>query len=161
MPHPEAGPLREDGRALVADAVEDGGGERLVAVEDVDPVRVAEVAGEHHAAGLVAGADELEEQVGAARVGGQVPELVHDEQVRCPVLLHGGGDAALRLRLGQFVDDVHCLAEEDGEAADAGLVAEGDGQVGLARAGRADERDVPLLPDEVEPEQILVIMHNA
>ena len=145
----------------MAHAVEDGGGERLVAVEDVDPVLVSEVAGDHHAAGLVAGADELEEEVGAARVGGEVPELVHDEEVRGPVLLHGGGDAAFGLGLGEVVHDVHGLPEEDGEAADAGLVAEGDGQVGLARAGRADERDVPLLPDEVEPEQILVIMHNA
>ena len=109
VPHPEARPLREDGRALVAHAVEDGGGERLVAVEDVDPVLVSEVAGDHHAAGLVAGADELEEEVGPARVRGEVPELVHDEELRGPVLFHGGGDASLGLRGGQCCQVVKCL----------------------------------------------------
>ena len=54
-------------------------GNRPVA-EDLPPAPEALVAGQEQRTPLVAPADELEEEVGAVAVDGQVPDLIDDEQ---------------------------------------------------------------------------------
>ena len=62
--------------------VEQGGGDDGVA-EQLAPFREAAIGGGDHGALLVAGVDELEEQIGAVGVDGDVADLVDDGQRAC------------------------------------------------------------------------------
>ena len=64
---------------MVQEAVEDGGGQGGVAIEDLRPVLEHAVGGDRDGALLVAVADDLKQQVGAGFVDGQIPELIEDE----------------------------------------------------------------------------------
>ena len=66
---------------VVEQSVEDGRCEDLVA-EDRAPLGDELVGGDEHAALLVAARDEPKEEMRAALLEGQVPELVEDEQLR-------------------------------------------------------------------------------
>src|SRR5262249_18260153 len=74
----EALALNDDGIDVVEDAVEDGGGERAVVVEDLRPVLVGTIGGDDHRRALVALADDLKQQIGTVLVDRQVAELVDD-----------------------------------------------------------------------------------
>ena len=78
--HAEAGAFEHDGVAVVEEAVEHGGGDGGVAVEDGGPLFEGLVGGQDDGAAFVAGADDLEEQVGPALVDGQVADFIKDEQ---------------------------------------------------------------------------------
>ena len=54
----------------------------------------------------------------------------------------------------EVVERIDGGGEEHGVAALAGLVAQGDGEVGLAGAARPEEGDAGLLLDEAQPEQV-------
>src|SRR5262249_21130327 len=82
------------GDGVVEDAVQDRGGDDPVA-EDLSPAPKALVTGQDHGAALVAAADELEEQVGALAVDGQITNLIHDEQAGHGVQLQLVVQAAL------------------------------------------------------------------
>ena len=66
---------------MVEKAVEDGGGNGAVAVEDCGPLLEGFVGGEHDGAALVALADDLEEEVRAALIDGEVANLIEDKDV--------------------------------------------------------------------------------
>ena len=68
--HAVAGAFEDDGLAVVEEAVEDGGGDGGVAVEDAGPLLVGFVGGQDDGAAFVAGADHLEERVGSVLVDG-------------------------------------------------------------------------------------------
>src|SRR5262252_1025599 len=72
--------LDDHGVDVVQDAVEDGGGKRAVVVEDLRPVLVGTVGGDHHRRAFVAPADDLEQQIGAVLVDRQIAKLVDDQQ---------------------------------------------------------------------------------
>ncbi len=55
------------------EAVEDGGGDAGVVVEDRRPVFVGLIGGDDDGAALVALADDLKEQIGSNFVQGQIP----------------------------------------------------------------------------------------
>jgi hypothetical protein len=59
------------------DAIKNGGGQSVAVVEDLRPVFVSAVRGDHHWGALVAPAHDLEQQAGA--IDGQVTEFVEDE----------------------------------------------------------------------------------
>ena len=61
---------------MVQQAVEHGGGEGGVVVEDLRPLAVHAVGGDDGGAVLVALAEDLEQQVGAGLVDGQVAQFV-------------------------------------------------------------------------------------
>ena len=65
---------------MVQEAVEDGGGQGGVVVEERGPLFEGFVGGQDDGAAFVAGADDLEEQVGALLVDGQVADFVEDQQ---------------------------------------------------------------------------------
>ena len=67
--------------AVVQEAIKDGGGDHLVA-EDLAPLRDHLVCREQDAAAFVATRDELEEEVRAALLEGQIAQLVDDEELR-------------------------------------------------------------------------------
>jgi hypothetical protein len=74
--HAEACAFDKDDFGVVEKAVEDGGGNGAVAVEDWGPLLEGFVGGEHDGAALVALADDLEKEVSAALVDGKIAELV-------------------------------------------------------------------------------------
>jgi hypothetical protein len=116
------------------DAVEDGGGEGAVVVEDLRPVFVGAVGGDDHGGALVTLADDLEQQVGAVLVDGQVAEFVDDEKGGLEIAGKFALEAAGGLGGGQRVDDVYGGGEEDGVSIQAGGVAQRDRQMRLAEA---------------------------
>jgi hypothetical protein len=59
--HAEALAFDDDRVGVVQDAVKDGGGQRAVVVEDLGPMFVGAVGGDHHRCALVALADDLEQ----------------------------------------------------------------------------------------------------
>jgi hypothetical protein len=65
---------------VVQEAVEDGGGEDLVAGEDLGPVADVLVRGEDDRAFLVAGADQSEEEIRFLSVQGTEADLVDDKE---------------------------------------------------------------------------------
>ncbi len=77
--HAIAGALDDDGFGVVEEAVEDGGGDGAVVVEDGGPLLEGLVGGEDDGAAFVALADDLEEEVGAVLVDGQIANLVEDQ----------------------------------------------------------------------------------
>ena len=85
--HAVAFAFDDDGFGVVEDAVEEGGGEGGVVVEDGGPVFEGLVGGQDDRAAFVALADDLEEQVGAALVDGQIAQFVDDQQIGAGVLL--------------------------------------------------------------------------
>ena len=72
-------PLNDDGFSMMQEPVEHGAGQRAVVVEDFGPVFIGLVGGQQDRALLVALADDLEEQVGADLVDGQVAQFIHRE----------------------------------------------------------------------------------
>ena len=74
--HAEAFALDDDGLRVVQQTVEHGGRERGVVVEDFGPFAVDAIGGDDGGAALVALADDLEQQVGADFVDGQVAEFI-------------------------------------------------------------------------------------
>ena len=77
--HTEALAVDDDRIGMVQDAIEDRGGQCTVVVEDLRPVLVDAVGGDHHRGALVALADNLEQQVRAMLVDRKVSELIDDQ----------------------------------------------------------------------------------
>ena len=93
-----AGAFEDDGVAVVEQAVEDGGGNGGVAVEDGGPLFEGFVGGQDDGTAFVAGADDLEEEIGSALVDGEVADFVEDKQ-------RGGGVFAQLGFEGAFVSE--------------------------------------------------------
>ena len=129
----------------VQQAVEQRGGDDRIA-EDLSPFGEAAVRGQDYRAFLVAGVDELEEQVRAcggppAPGDGQVADLVDDQQGCAGMMGNLLCEPPLALGDGETVDDLG-----EGGAADApsglyGGDTESAGQMALAGTGRAEKVD--------------------
>ena len=134
---------------MVQQAVKQGRGHDVVA-EDGAPVLEAAIGGEHGGAFLVAGIDQLEEQVGAAGFDRQVADLIDDQQGDpvniAQARLEGPGAFGLGERGNEFGQgrEIDALMGLDG------VHPQGDGQVALADAGRAEQVDSLAAVDEAE-----------
>src|SRR5690349_13907799 len=148
----EALAFDDDGIDVMQDAIEDRGGQGAVIVEDLRPVLVGAVGGDHHRSSFVALADDLEQQVGAMLVDGKISELVDDQQVGLEIAADLTLQPAGGLGCGQGVDDVDGGGEENGVAADAGGVTKSQGDMGFAEANIADEDDVGVGSDKGQTE---------
>ena len=140
---------------MVEETVEDGGSDAAVVVEDRRPQLVGLVGGQDDRASLVALADDLEEEIGTGLVEGQVSKLVHAEQVRGDVLPELGLEPLGGLGGDQVVDGVDRGGEQDGVAALAGLVAQGDRKMGFPESYAAYEHGVGFFVEEAQPEEVL------
>ena len=140
---------------MVEEAVENGGGDGAIAVEDGRPLLEGFVGGEDNGAAFVALAQDLEEQVGAALIDGQVAEFIEDEQSRGKIAFEFGLESAVDLSGAQGVDDIDGVGEEDAVALLAGAVAEGGGEMGFAEADQAEEDDIGFFLDEAQAEEVL------
>ena len=135
--------------AWVQQAVQQGGGHDDV-TEDGAPVLEAAIGGKDGGALLVAGIDQLEEQVGAARLDRQVAHLIDDEQGDpvdvAQARLEGTGAFGLGERSNEFGQgrEIDALMGLDGGD------PQGDGQMALADPGRAEQVDGLATVDEAE-----------
>jgi hypothetical protein len=80
-------PLDNDSFGMVKHAIQDCRGERAVVIEDGRPMLENLVGGEHDGAALVTLADDLEEQIGAMLVNGDVAKFVNDQDGGPQILL--------------------------------------------------------------------------
>src|SRR5215472_11920205 len=111
------------------DAIEDGGGQGAVVVEDLRPVFVGAVGGDHHRGALVALADDLEQQVGAVLIDREVAELVDNQHGGLEVTLELALEAASGLGRRKSVDDIYGGGEQHRVSIQAGGVAESNRQM--------------------------------
>ena len=153
--HTEACAFDKDDFGVVEKAVEDGGGNGAVAVEDGGPLLEGFVGGEHDGAALVALADDLEEEVGAALIDGKVADLIKDEDGWGEIFAQFGFEGAFVLGGGEGVDHVDSVGEENGFSAQACGVTKGRGEMGFSDADQAEENDVGFVFDELETEEVL------
>jgi len=96
---------------VVEHAVENGGGDGDIAIEDVCPFLEGLVGNDDGGAALIAVAEDLEEQVGAELVDGQVPEFIDQKDFRACVVLEASLEPIRGLGPRQGVDDVHRRGE--------------------------------------------------
>jgi len=144
-----------DDMAVVEQAVEHGGGQNAIAGEGLVPRPEAEVGG-HDGRGLfIAGGDDLEEQMGLLALQREVADLGDDQQAVAAQGSEGVGQPPVSLRLLDFQDQIGGGGELGLDPGIGCLVADGDGQVGLADAGWAEENRVLLARDEGERGQLL------
>lgn len=147
MLHPLARPVELDEPAVVHDAVDERGGELVVAEHD-SPFGELDVGGDHQAPLLVAVAQHLEQQPRPLPVERDVSELVDDDEPRPRDVLQQGLQAALLARLRQHEhqlgggEEPHLLSRLRARHPHC------DGEVGLAAAGLAVEDEVLRLLDE-------------
>ena len=95
----------------------------------------------------------MKEQVPAAGDDGEVADLVDDEELRPAEEPDPLPQGALALGLGQRADELGEGGEVDAAAGLDRLYGQGDGQMGFAAAGLAEEVDDLVPADEVEPGQ--------
>ena len=145
---PETMPADADGDGVMEDPVQDGGGNHAVA-KDLAPAAKALVGRQDDRAALVAAADELEEEVGADPVDGQVADLVDEEQARHGVQLETLLEPPLAGRPRQGGDEIGGRGEEDPVPAFDGFEAQGDREMGLADPGRAQQTQIVALLQEL------------
>ena len=118
---------------MVEKTIEQRGGDDGVA-EDLTPFGKAAVGREDHCAALVAGVDELEEQIAAAGNDRQVTDLIDDEQREAAEESDLLAQSALAFGLGEGAHEIGERAEVDAASGFDGLDAERQGQVTFAGA---------------------------
>ena len=143
-----------DDLAMMGETVEQRGGHLGVA-EDGWPFAEGEVGGDDDRGSLVEPAHQVEEQLPAGLSEGQVAEFVEDDEVASDELVCGAAlasGAEFGLEVVDQVDDV--VAAAACTLSDAGP-RDGDGEMGLAGAGAADEHDVALALQEAAAGELL------
>jgi hypothetical protein len=74
--HPVAGTFNDDRFCVMEQAIQDGRGHGAIAVKNRRPLFEGLVGGEDDRTAFVALADDLEEQVGAALIDREIPDLI-------------------------------------------------------------------------------------
>jgi len=142
-----------DDVAMVGQAVEQRG-RHLGIAEHAGPFTEREIGGDDDGGALVKPADEMEQQLAAGLGERQVAEFVEDDEVHPGQML---SDTTLPSVAGldlQAVDEVdHVVEATAGTGSDAAS-GNGDGQMGLAGAGTADQHGIALLGDEATAGEI-------
>ena len=123
---------------MVGDTVEQRAGEAL-AGEDRGPFLEGQVRGDDGGAVLVAPAEDVEQELASGLRQRHVSELVDDQQADSGELALEAEQPLLVTRLDHLVDQVGGGGEVHGEAPLAGGEAEGQSDVRLAHAARAEQ----------------------
>ena len=147
--------LRSNGRddlGVVDEAIDERDGTARVG-EDGRPVGECQVCREDQAFPFVAPADDLEEQVGGARVVGQIAQLVEHQESALAVGVQAAGKAAGGLLAAEIEQQLGGGGEQDVMAGEHGLVGDVLGDHGFAEALGGDEHAVAAGGEEVEVER--------
>ena len=143
-----------DDVAVVSQTVQQCGCHLGVA-EHAGPFAEGEIGGDDDGRALVKPADEVEQELAAGLSERQVAKLVEDDEVHPGQML---GDTTLPSVAGldlQAVDEVdHVVEATAGTGSDAAS-GDGDGQMGLAGAGTADQNGIALLGNEAAAGEII------
>lgn len=117
---------------MVKEAIEDGGGDGAIAVEDRRPLFEGFIRGDDDGTAFVSLADDLEKQVGSALIYGQVPDLVQNKQCRREIAFELGFERPLSLGGTQGIDCVDGVGKKDAVAVLTSSVAQSGSQMGFA-----------------------------
>ena len=101
------------------------------------PLGEAAVGGDDHGAPLVAGVDQLEEQIAGAGTDAQVSDLIDDEQLSATEKADAFAQPTLAIGACEAVDDVGERREVDAAAGTHGFDTKSDCQMRFAGAGRS------------------------
>jgi hypothetical protein len=143
-----------DDVAMVGQAVEKRGGHLGVA-EHAWPFTEGEIGGDDDGCSLVEPADEMEQQLAAGLSERQVAEFVEDDEVHPGQML---GDTTLPSVAGldlQAIDEIDHVEEAPAGTGSDAASGNGDGQMGLAGAGPANQDGIALLGDEAAAGEII------
>ena len=105
--------FNNDRFGLVKEAVQDGGGDASIVVKDGGPLFIRFIRGQDDRAAFVALADDLEEQIGADFIHGDIAEFIENEHRRRDILGHLSLQLVSGLSGDQVIDRVDCGGEED------------------------------------------------
>lgn len=125
--HPEAFALDDYGIRMMEEAVEDGGGEGGVVIEDGRPVFEGFIGGEDDGTAFITLADDLEEEVCAVLVNGKVSDLVQDQGGGREIFFEFWFEAMSGLRSQEGIDQVHGAGEKGGVTGQACGIAQSGG----------------------------------
>ncbi len=125
--HSEARTLNDDRFRMMQQPVQDGRGNGAVIVENAGPLFERFVGRQHDGAAFVALADDLEEQIGAVLIDGQVADLVQNQNFRAEVFFEFVFEVAPFVSGAQLVDHVDSVSEENRVALQASGVAQRGG----------------------------------
>ena len=138
---------------MVAEAVEEGCGELLVA-KDFDPLGEGEVRGDDGRAALVAIGEQVEEKLAALSIEGHEAELVADEQVDSTIASLQSAKVAFVSRLEQVTDEVCGADEGNALSTTRRLDANSRGEHRFASADGAGDDDVLPRAEEFTGRQL-------
>jgi len=138
---------------VVGETVEERCG-HLGVPEDGGPFAEGEVGGDDDRGALVEAADQVEQELPTGLGEGQVTQLVEDDEVHAGQIVRR---AALLAAAGLGLKPIHQI--NDVEEATPGAAPDqragyGDGKVGLAGSGAADQDDIALVGHEAAGGQI-------
>src|SRR5580693_3596753 len=145
-----------DDVAVLGESVDEGAEAGGVS-EDGAPLLVREVGGDHDRPRLVPLAHDAEEEVGGARVAGDVSQLVQDQEIGLGVAAEASFDRGDRLVAEEVGERARERGEADGVSLGEGGEAEVFGERALADAGLAAEEDVLSPREEAERHMELVV----
>ena len=144
---------------MVEQPIEHRCGQHRVTGKGLIPRPEGQVRGQDHRAFLIALGHDLEEQIGLFACQRQITDLVDDQElVDIDGAVHRLFPAALALRRLERHDQIGRRGEAHLMPVLRGQVAEGDRQMCLADAGRAEEDDVLGALDEGEAGELVDLL---
>lgn len=138
-------PLDDDRFAMMEEAVEDGGGEGGIIVEDGRPLFEGFIGCDADGTALVAFTDDLEQQIGSGFIDGHIAKFIDSEKLRFEEGLDFGFESVGVLGGQERIDQINGGDPADGIAFLTGLMTQGEGQMGFAKADAAEEKDIAVL----------------
>lgn len=153
--HSKTAAFDGNGLGMMEKSVEHGGGESGVVVKDRGPLFVDAIGGEDGRASLVALADDLEQEVGAGFVDGEVADFVENQNAWPGIFAQLELELPGGLSTGEGVDDIDGGCKEDGVPLLAGGETQGGGEMSFAKTNAADEHDIDEVVDKLQTEEIL------
>src|SRR5262249_9842146 len=136
LAQPVAGPFNLNDHGVVQKSVEQGRRDDGIP-KNVPPLAEAAIRGQDHRALLIAGVDQLEEQIAGASADGEIADLINDEQRGAAKEADAFAQTSFAVGLGERVDDIGERREVDAAAGADSLDAKSCRQVTLAGTGRS------------------------
>jgi hypothetical protein len=122
--------------------------------EHRSPLGDAPVRRDQHGAGLIAPADQLQEQMRRVGLERQVTEFIDDQQFCLGVAEQLLIEPLFAVRLGEAGDQCHRRRELDAVAGEDRFLAERDGEMRLADARRPEQQHVLAVGDPARGRQV-------
>src|SRR5713226_7144231 len=123
--------------------------------EHARPFAEGEIGGDDDRGALVEPADEVEQELAAGLSEGQIAEFVEDDEVHAGQMI---GETALASVTGlgfEPVDEIDHVVEPATDTGSDAASGNGDGKMGLAGAGPADQHGIALLCDEAATGEVV------